>query len=161
MFGATLAAALGLSYAFASHFAPGALQDAVAAYRAEFQPSAQLASPYVIAGLNVIAADDEEDAQRQLQSAKRSRVSALFGRGRRFTDEEADAVLASDAGRSVEQMVVYSAVGTPEKVKDYVEAFVKHADADELIVAHQSPTPQAQLRSVELLAEVMGLADQR
>ena len=157
LFGATLAAALGLPYAFASHFAPAALQDAIATYRREFKPSAQLREPYAIAGLNVIAADTDDDANRQFLAAKRGRVSALFGRGRRFTDEEADAVLASDAGRSVEQMVVYSAVGTPDVVKDYVEAFAKHADADELIVAHQSPNSEDRLHSVELLAEVLEL----
>jgi luciferase family oxidoreductase group 1 len=158
LFGATLAAALGLPYAFASHFAPAALQEAIATYRSEFKPSKQLREPYAMAGLNVIAADTEDDAQRQFLAAKRGRVSALFGRGRRFTDEEADAVLESDAGRSVENMVVYSAVGTPEDVKDYVEAFTKHADADELIVAHQSPSSVDRLRSVRLLADVMGLS---
>ncbi len=157
LFGATLAAALGLPYAFASHFAPAALQDAIATYRSEFKPSDQLSEPYAIAGLNVIAADDASDAQRQLHEAKRARVSALFGRGRKFSDAEADAVLESDAGRSIEQMVVYSAVGTPDEVKEYVEAFAKHSDADELIVAHQSPTSAERLRSVELLAEATDL----
>jgi len=161
MFGAMLAAALGLPYAFASHFAPAALVDAVAVYREEFRPSAQLDAPYVIAGLNVVAADDADDADRQLHAAKRTRVRALLGRGRQLSDEEADALLAADAGRSVEQMITYSAVGTPATVKDYVESFAKHADADELIVVHHSPTAGEQLRSVELLADVMGLADQR
>jgi luciferase family oxidoreductase group 1 len=157
LFGATLAAALGLPYAFASHFAPAALQEAIATYRREFQPSAQLEQPYAMAGVNVIAADTEDDAQNQFLAAKRGRVRALFGRGRRFTDDEADGILESDAGRSVENMVVYSAVGTPADVKDYVEAFAKHADADELIVAHQSPSSADRLRSVRLLADAFEL----
>ncbi|HXA34111.1 MAG TPA: LLM class flavin-dependent oxidoreductase [Acidimicrobiales bacterium] len=158
MFGATLAAALGLPYAFASHFAPDALQQAVAAYRREFRPSAQLDRSYVIAGVNVIAADSKSAAEEQLLAAKRGRAKSLFGRGRSLTDEEVDEILASPAGRHVEQMVTYSAVGTPAEVSEYIEAFATHADADELMVAHQSPTAEARLRSVELLADSVELA---
>jgi luciferase family oxidoreductase group 1 len=152
MFGATLAAAFGLPYAFASHFAPDALSDAVAAYRREFRPSAQLDKPYVIAGVNVISADTSDDAQEQFLAAKRARAASMFGQGRAVSDDEADAILASQAGRHVQQMATYSAVGTAAEVSEYVEAFAKHADADELMVAHQSPTTEARLRSVELLA---------
>ncbi|MDA8267379.1 MAG: LLM class flavin-dependent oxidoreductase, partial [Actinomycetota bacterium] len=123
MFGARLAAMLGLPYAFASHFAPAALKHAVAAYRQEFRPSAQLDQPYVIAGLNVVAADTTEDAERQFLVARRLRVATLLGRGRSMTDEEADALLASPAGRHVQQMVTYSAVGTAGDVADYARAF--------------------------------------
>jgi luciferase family oxidoreductase group 1 len=153
MFGATLAASLGLPYAFASHFAPDLLQSAVAAYRREFRPSAQLDQPYVIAGVNVIAADTDSEAQDQFVAAKRSRVSSLLGRGRTFTDDEADALLASPSGRHVQQMATYSAVGTPADIGQYLAAFAKHADADELITVHPSPTAEARLRSVELLAD--------
>ncbi|MCZ2402187.1 LLM class flavin-dependent oxidoreductase [Paenarthrobacter sp. Z7-10] len=157
LFGAKLAAALGLPYAFASHFAPNALQDAVAIYRREFKPSAQLAEPYVIAGVNVIAADTHEQAQEQFRATKRARVSLLFGRDRSFTDEEADMILESPQGQHVAQMVKYSAVGTPEQVREYLDGFARHADADELIVAHQSSGTMARLRSAELLAEATGL----
>jgi len=153
MFGAAVAAALGLPYAFASHFAPAELENAVAAYRREFRPSAQLDRPYVIAGVNVIAADTAADAQQQFLAAKRYRVTALLGRGRAFSDEEADAILASPAGHHVQQMATYSAVGTPDEVSEYIAGFAKHADADELIVAHQSPTAEARLRSARLLAD--------
>src|SRR4051794_12461424 len=155
MFGATLAAALGLPYAFASHFAPAMLEPAVAAYRRDFKPSEQLDRPYVIAGVNVLAADTIEAAQEQLQQTRRIRATSLFGRGRSFTDEEADLLLESAAGQHVEQMLTYSAVGTRAEVRDYLEGFVKRADADELIVAHQSPTTEERLRSVTLLAEAM------
>jgi luciferase family oxidoreductase group 1 len=157
LFGATLAAALGLPYAFASHFAPAALRDAVAAYREQFQPSAQLDVPYVIAGVNVIAADTAADAGEQLHAVLRARVSAMLGRGQVFTDAEADAILATPAGQQVAQMLTYAAVGTPDVVQEYVEGFVKHADADELIIAFQSPTIAARLRSVELLADAVSL----
>jgi luciferase family oxidoreductase group 1 len=157
LFGANLAATLGLPYAFASHFAPDALQEAVATYRREFRPSAQLDQPYVIAGVNVIAADTTAEAQAQILATKRNRVN-LFGQGRRFSDEEADIVLRSPAGQHVQHMLTFAAVGTPTEVREYVEGFAKHADADELIVAHQASTTEAMLRSVELLADSMELA---
>ena len=157
LFGARLAAMLGLPYAFASHFAPAALEQAVATYRSEFQPSAQLEEPYAIAGVNVIAADSDEDAQAQHLRVRRGRVGLLLGRDRTFTDEEADAVLASPQGRQLAEMMRYSAVGTPSAVREYLEDFTRHADADELIVVHASPSLDDRLRSVDLLAEAWGL----
>jgi luciferase family oxidoreductase group 1 len=155
MFGATLAAALGLPYAFASHFAPQMLEPAVAAYRREFKPSEQLDAPYVIAGVNVIAADTSAEARQQLQDSRRTRAVALFGRGQSLTDEQADQLLAQGAAQHVDQMLTYAAVGTPAEVGEYLDGFLKTADADELIVAHQAPTTEARLRSVTLLAEAM------
>ncbi len=158
LFGAQLAAALGLPYAFASHFAPDALQAAVRIYRERFQPSEQLAEPYVMAGVNVIAADDEADALDQLHQVSRARVALLLGRGTEYTDEEADALLASPQGRHITQMMRYSAVGTPATVASYLDEFARHADADELIVVHAGPTLDARLRSIDLLADVWALA---
>jgi luciferase family oxidoreductase group 1 len=155
LFGASLAAAFGLPFAFASHFAPHALVDAVALYRREFRASEQLERPHVIAGVNVIAADTQTDADTQFQQAKRIRVRALARPGVRLTDADVDAVLASPEGVRITQMVTYSAVGRPGDVRDYVEQFAKHADADELIITLPSPTPDARLRSAELLAGVM------
>ncbi|MCP2254172.1 luciferase family oxidoreductase, group 1 [Prauserella aidingensis] len=160
LFGAKLAAALGLPYAFASHFAPDALEAAVAAYRSEFQPSDQLDEPYVIAGANVIAADTVEQAESDSQVVKRSRLRLLAGRGRTFTDAEADAVLDSPQGKPIMDMVRYSAVGTADQVADYLDWFGKHADADELIVTHPSPTLENRLRSAELTAKATGLHPQ-
>ncbi|MCC3274071.1 LLM class flavin-dependent oxidoreductase [Arthrobacter zhangbolii] len=153
LFGAKLAAALGLPYSFASHFAPQALQDAVSIYRRDFKPSAQLAEPYVIAGVNVIAADTTEEAQELFADSMRRRVTQLFGRDRTFTDEEADAILQSPGGQQVKQMGRYSAVGNPGEVRDYLDWFTGHAQADELIVATQTATLETRLRSFELLAE--------
>jgi luciferase family oxidoreductase group 1 len=155
MFGATLAAALGLPYAFASHFAPQMLEPAVAAYRREFKPSAQLDHPYVIAGVNALAADTEEAAREQLQVARRARALALFGRGQGITDADADAVLAQGAAQHVDRMFTYAAVGTPAQVGEYLDWFTTKADADELIVAHSAPRTEARLRSVTLVAEAM------
>nr|WP_309229677.1 LLM class flavin-dependent oxidoreductase [Blastococcus sp. TML/M2B] len=155
MFGATLAAALGLPYAFASHFAPQLLEPAVAAYRAEFKPSEQLDAPYVIAGLNVVAADTEDAARAELQAVKRNLAIGLFGRGQSLTDEQADQLLAQGAGHHVEGMLTHTAMGSPGQLADQVEGFRKLADADELIVAHQSSSVEGRLRSVELLAQAM------
>lgn len=157
LFGAKLAAALGLPYSFASHFAPNALEEAVAAYRSEFQPSAQLDKPHVIAGANVIAADSADAAQQDFQTVKRARLKLLAGRGRKFSDDEADQILESPQGRPVMEMIRYSAVGTADEVRDYLDWFGKHADADELIVAHQPPTLERRLRSAELLADTWGM----
>jgi luciferase family oxidoreductase group 1 len=161
LFGARLAAALGLPYAFASHFAPAALEDALAVYRREFRPSGQLAQPYAIAGVNVIAADTESAAREQLQGIRRMRAISLYVRGRLgqdtkdLTDEQADQLLAAGVGGQVDQMLTYSAVGTPAQVSDYLDGFIRHTEADEVIVAHQAPTIEDRLRSVTLLAEAM------
>lgn len=157
LFGARLAAALGLPYAFASHFAPNALHDAVATYRREFEPSAQLDKPHVMVGVNVVAADTDGEAQEMFRATLRARVVLLLGRGRTFTDDEADLILDSPEGQQIAQMMKYSAIGTPDAVADYLTTFTAHSGADELIVAHQSPGAAGQVRSVELLAEAMGL----
>jgi luciferase family oxidoreductase group 1 len=157
LFGAKLAAALGLPYAFASHFSPQALRQAVATYRHEFQPSEQLAEPYVIAGVNVIAAETTDDAEAQLLTVRRARVRMFVQKGISVTDEQADEILASPQGAQIDEMMRYSAVGTPPEVKDFLDRFAVHADADELMVAAASPGIDARLRSLELLADVAGL----
>jgi luciferase family oxidoreductase group 1 len=158
LFGAGLAASMGLPYAFASHFAPDLLEEAVALYRHEFRPSAQLGRPYVIAGVNVIAAAGVAEAKEQLLATKRLRVATMLARGRTLSDEEADALLETPAGRHVQQMLALSAVGGPAEVRAYLKGFIPFANADELIVAHQSPTAEARLTSVALLADSMELA---
>ncbi len=153
LFGAGLAAALGLPYAFASHFSPGALHEAIALYRREFQPSEQLETPHVIAGFNVIAADDRADAERQQHEMMRSRVALLLRPGTEYTDEQADELLAAPQAQHLHQMATYSAVGTADVVRDQVAEFAEATGADELIIAHQGPRVEQRLRSAELLAE--------
>ena len=133
----------------------------MALYRREFRSSDQLDQPHVIVGVNVIAADTVADAQEQLRKAKRARVRALARPGIALDDEQADEVLASPQGRQIEQMVQYSAVGRPDDVRDYLDAFEKQADADELIVALQSPSVEQRLHSARLLAQVSQLAGTR
>ncbi|PSK95711.1 luciferase family oxidoreductase group 1 [Murinocardiopsis flavida] len=157
LFGAKLAAALGLPYSFASHFAPNALEDAVAAYRREFTPSEQLKEPYVIAGVNVAAAATSDEAKEQSHLAKRRMAAQLLGRGRTLTPEEADAALESPAGRQVLQMAKYSAIGDPTEVGEYLHWFAEHANADELIIAPQAGTVDARLQALTLTAKAMDL----
>jgi len=158
LFGAQLAAALGLPYAFASHFAPAALQPALAAYRAEFQPSEQLEHPYVIAGLNVLAADTTAAAESQLESVRRARAVGRFGRqfglsGPDVSDAAADEILAAGAAAHVDETLTYTAVGTPDQVSDSVDRFLRLTNADELITVHPAPTAEDRLHSITLLVE--------
>lgn len=151
-FGAQLAAALGLPYAFASHFAPQQLTEAVGRYRAEFRPSAQLAEPHVIAGINVFAADTREQAHAQLEHAKRRRVRLFFGRGRELSDDEVELIVDSAEGQRMLDMLRYTAVGTRDEVAAELAAFARHAGADELILASSAPDQVARLRTFELVA---------
>ncbi|MBK7863945.1 MAG: LLM class flavin-dependent oxidoreductase [Archangiaceae bacterium] len=153
LFGAQLAAQLGLPYAFASHFAPRELERAVAVYRSTFRPSQQLGKPYVIAGVNVLAADTRVEAEAQARKVWVSRVKVLVGRGQKLTDAEAEALLDSPNGASVREMGRYTAVGTAPEVKTFLEGFADLADADELITVHPAPTLEARLHSLELLAQ--------
>ncbi len=158
LFSAQLAAALGLPYAFASHFAPILLQEAVRVYRERFRPSEGLDHPYVIAGVNVLAADTEAEARRQWERRRRVVARAILSPpGRRLGDEEVDAVLRTPAGRQIDQMLTHTALGTPDAVRTYLDGFRDHAGADELMTVHQADTVAGRLRSLELLAETAGL----
>jgi alkanesulfonate monooxygenase SsuD/methylene tetrahydromethanopterin reductase-like flavin-dependent oxidoreductase (luciferase family) len=108
----------------------------------------------VIAAVNALASDDEAESIRQLEARRRTLVRALFSRpGQTFTDEEVEVVLRSPQGAHVDEMLTYTAAGTPDAVKAYLEDFRAHADADELIVAHQGDSAEARLRSLEIVAE--------
>jgi luciferase family oxidoreductase group 1 len=171
LFGAKLAAALGLPYAFASHFAPDALHPALAAYREGFQPSEQLDRPYVIAGVGVITAESAEAVAEQLQAVRRLRAINLFGQqlGSRGghadgqaiaepTDEQADQLLAAGGAAPVDRMLTYTAIGSPGVVRDYLDDFARSTGADELITVHEAPTSQARLRSISLVADAFQAA---
>ncbi|MFT3715762.1 MAG: LLM class flavin-dependent oxidoreductase [Gordonia sp. (in: high G+C Gram-positive bacteria)] len=153
LFGAQLAAALGLPYAFASHFAPAALERAVAAYREQFTPRPGGADePYVIAAAGAIADDDAERAEQQLQITRRQRIRHLFGRGRNLTEAECDVLLEGPGGRQVDEMLRYAAVGTPGQVADRLTAFAAHADADEVMIAPMATDREVWLGTVRALA---------
>ncbi|APA98295.1 LLM class flavin-dependent oxidoreductase [Nocardia seriolae] len=158
LFGAQLAAHLGLPYAFASHFAPDALHQAVREYRDRFQPSEQLAEPYVMAGVNVFAADSREQAESQRTVSYRNRTRAFIKRGAKgmeFSDEEIDAFLTTPQGAQLAKMTTYTAVGTPAEVVAYLEDFASDIRADELITAHHAQDVTDRVRSIELTGAAM------
>ena len=157
LFGASLAAALGLPYAFASHFAPDALEQAIPLYRERFRPSDQLERPYVIAGVNVVVANTTAEAHAHLVYAQRRRVARFLARGQEMTDDQADALMESRTGQQVLQMMTYTAVGDPPSVRRYLDSFAQHAEADELIVTLLSPGLDNRLRAASLVAEAVEL----
>jgi luciferase family oxidoreductase group 1 len=156
LYGAQLAAALGLPYAFASHFAPQALHRALSLYRERFKPSPDLDRPYAMVAVNVFAADTEVEAREQLKIVSRVRAALLLA-GRDLSDEEADQLLASPRGRAVADMLRYTALGPPDAVRAYLEALRVETGADELILCHGAPTLQGRLRSLDLAADALGL----
>ncbi len=152
LFGAQLAAALGLPYAFASHFAPDALEQAIATYRRDFRPSEQLSEPYVIAGAGVIAADTEDEARRLFELTRRARVKTFLGRGRALSDDDVELLLDGPGGAQVDHMLRYTGVGTGSQVRDWLRRFAVHADADELILVSSAVDRTAAVRALELVA---------
>jgi luciferase family oxidoreductase group 1 len=157
LFGASLAGALGLPFAFASHFAPDALEQAIPLYRERFRPSEQLDRPYVIAGVNVVVADTTAQADAHLLYARRRRIARFLARNDQVTDAQADALLSSPAGQQIQRMMEYTAAGDPPAVREYLDRFARHADADELIVTLMSPGLDNRLRAAALLAEAAEL----
>lgn len=159
LFGAQLAAALGLPYSFASHFAPGALEHAVRVYREEYQPSSEFPEPYVIAAANAVAADSMAEAQEIQEQLLRGRLRALVAqnptmRGRTLTDDEVDALMDSPTGHQVRQMQTYAALGTSADLGEWIERFAVHADADEVMLAPNGTSSDQQLATVDALAKI-------
>ena len=153
-FGAQLAAALGLPYAFASHFAPGQMMDAIAIYRANFRPSDQLEHPYVMLGFNVFAADTDDQARLLFTSLQQAFVNLRSGRPGRLPPPVVgyEERLGPTERGMIAQALSSSAVGSPDTVRRGIEAFVERTGADELIVTSQIFDHTARLRSYEIVA---------
>jgi luciferase family oxidoreductase group 1 len=154
LFGAQLAAALGLPYAFASHFAPAALLPALELYRAEFRASEQLQGPYVMVAANVIAADDDVEARR-LFSSQQQAFTNIFRATRGPLPppvDDIDAYWSPDESERVRSMLHRSFVGSAETVQRGLGSFVEETGADELIAAAAIHDHAARLRSYEILA---------
>ncbi|HSC13817.1 MAG TPA: LLM class flavin-dependent oxidoreductase, partial [Gammaproteobacteria bacterium] len=149
LYGAQLAAALGLPYAFASHFAPGDLMAALATYRAGFRPSSQLAAPYAMVGVNAVVAETDEQARRLFTSIQQGVTNLLRGaRGRLqppIDDIESYWTPAEKAHAS--RMLACSFVGAPATVRTALTRFVAETGADEIIVAAGIFDQAARLRS--------------
>ena len=157
LFGAQLAAMLGLPFAFASHFAPEHLRDAMEVYRERFEPSEQLAKPYAIVACNVVAADTEAEARRLFTSPQQSFVNLVRGtRGLlRPPIDDIDAYWSPVEKAHVSRMMACSFVGTGPQVADRLHGFAAETGADELIVAAAIYDQRARLRSYEILAQAM------
>lgn len=152
-FGAQLAAQLGLTYSFASHFAPQLLESAAALYRSEFTPSEDLAEPYFIAAANVIVADTEDRAHDMWERAKRARIRTMLGRGRKLTDDEVEQLVHSVPGQQVLQMLEMTAVGTPDQVRDWLDNFASRVNADELIITNMAGPLEDRKRGLQLISD--------
>ena len=158
LYGAQLAAALGLPYAFASHFAPAALMQAIAVYRERFAPSAQLDKPYVMVGMTVVAADTEEEARFLRTSILRSFVYRRRGMRGKLPPPVADfedQVFPHERAM-IEAAMSCSAVGAPDTVEREIAAFVEQTSADEIMITSNIHDHAKRLRSFELVAEMMG-----
>jgi len=156
LYGAQLAAALGLPYAFASHFAPDALLPALDAYRSGFRPSEQLQEPYAMVGMNAVVADDGQTARRLFTSAQQSFTNIFRGRRGQLPPpiDDIESYWTPEEKVRVTGMMSRSFVGEPSTVRERVDAFVAETQADELIVASAIYDHAARLRSYELLAGV-------
>ena len=156
LFGAQIAAALGLPYAFASHFAPALMMQAMDLYRAEFQPSDQLDRPYVMLGFNVIAAATDDQARLLFTSLQQAFINLRRGRpGRLPPPVEGFAARVTPAEREMlDQALSSSAIGSAETVQRGLDAFAARTGADELIVTSQIYDHAARLRSYEITAAV-------
>ena len=157
LFGAELAAALGLPYAFASHFAPAAMAEALELYRSRFQPSEQLQRPYVMLGVNVFAADTRAEAARLFTSLQQAFVNLRRGSPGPLPppDERLEERLAPGDRLLVDQMLSCTVVGTPETVRHGLGAFAERTGADELMLTSQIFDHRARLRSYEIVAAEM------
>jgi luciferase family oxidoreductase group 1 len=157
LFGAQLAAALGLPYAFASHFAPQMMMQAIELYRATFRPSAQLDKPYVMLGFNVFAADTDAEAHFRATSMQQAFINLRSGRPTRLKPPvEGYLDLLSPPERGMLDAVLScSAIGAPATVAAQLQAFIARTGADELMITSQIFDHAARLRSYEITAGIM------
>lgn len=157
LFGAQLAAELGLPFAFASHFAPAAMWDAIDLYRTRFQPSDQLADPYVALGFNVCAADTDEEARYLRTSSQQSFLRLRQGMPGQLPPpiRNFDASLSPSDQEVLGQLQTCSAVGSSASIREGIEAFVEKTGANELIVVSSIYDHGARLRSFEITADTM------
>lgn len=156
LYGAQLAAMLGLSYAFASHFAPDALVQALEIYRARFRPSAQAARPYAVACVNVVVADNDAEAKRLFTTIQQRFVSMVRGtRGKLQPPiDDIETYWSPLEKAQASRMLARSFVGSPQTVRQSLEAFIAETGVDELMVACALYDHQARLRSYELLSQI-------
>lgn len=155
-FSATLAAELGLPFAFASHFAPELLHRALDIYRSQFQPSSVLEEPHVMIGVNVFAAETDAEAARLFTSLQQVFLNLVRGRPRQLQPpvEAMDRLWTPTEAAYVDRMTRCSAVGGPESFRQQIEVLLNDTGADEIIATAHIYDQQARLRSFEIAADV-------
>jgi luciferase family oxidoreductase group 1 len=156
LFGAQLAAELGLPFAFASHFLPDALMPALQIYRSRFKPSRQLAQPYAMAGVNVIAADTDAEAHRLFTSVQQSFSNIFRGTRGRLPPpiDDIETYWTPEEKTQASAMLACSFAGSPATVRQGLASFVDRTGVDEIIVASAIYDHKARLRSYEIVADV-------
>lgn len=154
LFGAQLAAALGLPFAFASHFAPAQLMDAIAIYRTHFKPSSQLARPYVMLGVGVVAAETDEEARHLATSLRQAFVNLRRGRPAPLPppDDSFEQRITPAEREMLDAAAACAVYGSPDTVYRGLSAFVQRTGADELMLSSQIFDHSARLRSFEIAA---------
>jgi luciferase family oxidoreductase group 1 len=163
LYGAQLAALLGLPYAFASHFAPDALMQAIEVYRSRFEPSAQMQTPHVMVGVNVVVADTDAEAKRLFTSIQQSFTNLFRGtRGQlRPPIDDIDSYWSPAEKAQASRMLECSIVGSSETVSRELDAFIARTGADELMVATAVFDHKARVASYGKLAALAGLGSNR
>jgi luciferase family oxidoreductase group 1 len=156
LFGAQLAAALGLPFAFAAHFAPAQMQQAIDLYRAQFRPSSQLQSAYVMVGYNVFAADTEAQAQLLASSMQQAFVALRSGQPGKLPPPVPGYLdsLSPMERAMLDQVLSCSAIGAPDTVQARMASFIERVQPDELIITSQIFDHAARLHSYEIVAAV-------
>jgi len=159
---AYLAAAMGLPYAFASHFAPGQLFAALKIYRENFRPSATLAAPYVITCVNVIAADTDDEADYLSTTLKQMMLGVVTGQRQLMQPPVKDMsqLWSPEVAQYVMQMLSASFIGSPATLQEDLGAFLAQTQADEIMATSHIFSHEARLHSYELLADTMRVLGQ-
>ena len=160
LFGASLAARLGLPYAFAAHFAPDHLDAALELYRRDFQPSEALDKPHVMVAMNVFCAPSESEARLLASSQQQSFVRLRTGNPGKLPPpiEDYTATLPAPARAMLDHIGQAAAVGTPREVRDGVNAFIARTGADEIMLCGATYEPEARIRSLELTIDALETA---
>ena len=159
LYGAQLGAALGLPYAFASHFAPQALHSALQVYRSTFRPSAQCSKPHAMVGLNVIAAETDDEARHLFTSQQQAFTNMVRNRRGLFPPPigNIDDYWTPEEKHHAQGMLACTIVGSLQTVRAGLERFVDETQADELMIVSAIFDPAARRRSIELIASAAGL----
>jgi luciferase family oxidoreductase group 1 len=154
LYSAQLAAMYGLPFAFASHFAPDDMDNALAVYRHRFQPSQQLSAPYAMLGINVIAADTDREARRQLTSQQQAFCNLVRGKPGPVPApiDDIETYWAPHEKALVESKLLHTIAGSPETVAVGLRKFIAATGADELMITGHGFDPDARVRSLEIVA---------